>query len=544
MAGGLLNIISNGNANVILTGNPVKTFFKVTYMKYTNFGLQKFRIDYDGLRDLRLTQPSVFTFKFPRYAELLMDTYLVVALPNIWSPIYNPCAQTNYRWASYDFRWINDLGTNMIQEVLITCGSSVLQRYSGDYLAALVERDFSTEKKELFYRMTGNVHELNNPANAFTRQNIYPSAYHSSAQAGAEPSIRGRNLYIPIHTWFTLDHRCAFPMIALQYNELNISITMRPIQELFQVRDVFDSTNNYPYVQPDFNLPQFNMYTFLQTPPHDISIPNAYSNTNTAWNADIHLLSTYCFLSAEEARTFASEDQVYLVKDVFEYNYQNVTGSQKVKLTSSAMVSSWMWYLQRNDVNMRNEWSNYTNWPYNTIPVDVIPAPYNIDTQYGPGINPDLTNTGIYYSGDFSEVNQKEILQTMAIVLNGDYRENVLESGVYNYVEKYVRCAGGAKDGLYCYNFCLNTSPYEYQPSGAINMSKFKTIELEVTTYVPPVDIGSSLYTVIYDSKGLPIGTTKPNWRLFEYNYNMKVFEERYNVVSFIGGNCGLMFAR
>jgi hypothetical protein len=249
-------------------------------------------------------------------------------------------------------------------------------------------------------------------------------------------------------------------------------------------------------------------------------------------------------LSAEEARTFALEDQVYLVKDVFEYNYQNVTGSQKVQLTSSAMVSSWMWYLQRNDVNMRNEWSNYTNWPYNTVPVDVIPAPYNIDTQYGPGINPDFTNTGIYYSGDFSEVNQKEILQTMAIVLNGDYRENALENGVYNYVEKYVRCAGGAKDGLYCYNFCLNTSPYEYQPSGAINMSKFKTIELEVTTYVPPVDIGSSTFTVIYDSKGLPIGTTKQNWRLFEYNYNMKVFEERYNIVSFIGGNCGLMFAR
>jgi hypothetical protein len=544
MAGGLLNIISNGNANIILTGNPVKTFFKVTYKKYTNFGLQKFRIDFDGLRDLRLTQPSTFTFKFPRYAELLMDTYLVVALPNIWSPIYNPCPQTNNRWVPYGFRWINNIGTNMIQEVLITCGSSILQRYSGDYLAAMVERDFSAEKKELFYRMSGHTKDLNDPANAYTRQNTYPSAYYSEARGGAEPSIRGRNLYIPIHTWFTLDHRCAFPMIALQYNDLNISITIRPIQELFQVRDVFDSVNDYPYVQPDFNQPQFNMYPFLQTPPLDISIPDAYSNTNTSWNADIHLLSTYCFLSAEEARTFALEDQVYLVKDVFEYNYQNVTGSQKVKLTSAAMVASWMWYLQRNDVNMRNEWSNYTNWPYNTIPVDIISAPYNIDVQYGPGINPDLTNTGLFYSGDFSEVNQKEILQTMAIVLNGDYRENILESGVYNYVEKYVRCSGAAKDGLYCYNFCLNTSPYEYQPSGAINMSKFKTIELEVTTYVPPVDVGTSTFTVIYDSTGLPIGTTKQNWRLFEYNYNMKVFEERYNIVSFIGGNCGLMFSR
>jgi len=203
-----------------------------------------------------------------------------------------------------------------------------------------------------------------------------------------------------------------------------------------------------------------------------------------------------------------------------------------------------MWYFQRNDVNMRNEWSNYTNWPYHSLPVDIIPAPYNTEISYGPGINPDLTNTGLYYSGDFSEVNQKDILETMAIVLNGDYRENILESGVYNYIEKYVRCPGAAKDGIYCYNFCLNTSPTEYQPSGAINMSKFKTIELEVTTYTPPVDIGSSTYTVVYDSTGLPIGTSKQNWRLFSYNYNMKVFEERYNVVSFIGGNCGMMFSR
>lgn len=39
MAGGYLNIIAIGNANVILTGNPSKTFFKVAYSKYTNFGL-------------------------------------------------------------------------------------------------------------------------------------------------------------------------------------------------------------------------------------------------------------------------------------------------------------------------------------------------------------------------------------------------------------------------------------------------------------------------------------------------------------------------
>ena len=37
-----------------LNGNPKKTFFKATYNKYTNFGMQRFRLDYDGQRRLAL----------------------------------------------------------------------------------------------------------------------------------------------------------------------------------------------------------------------------------------------------------------------------------------------------------------------------------------------------------------------------------------------------------------------------------------------------------------------------------------------------------
>ena len=90
MAGGLLNLVSQGQQNIILNGNPSKTFFKTTYAKYTNFGLQKFRVDFDGSRTLRLNEESTFTFKIPRYADLLMDCYLSVALPHIWSPILPP----------------------------------------------------------------------------------------------------------------------------------------------------------------------------------------------------------------------------------------------------------------------------------------------------------------------------------------------------------------------------------------------------------------------------------------------------------------------
>ena len=554
MAGGLLNIISVGNNNIILTGNPSKTFFKVTYSKYSNFGLQKFRIDYDGLRDLRLTEPSTFTFKIPRYAELLMDTYVVITIPDIWSPLHHPTTDTDRRWVAYDFRWIKDLGTHMIKEITITCGSLTLQKYSGEYLAAMVQRDFSAEKKDLFNKMSGNVVELNDPANNFGRANTYPSVYYTNNTAGSEPSIRGRNLYIPINTWFTLDSRCAFPLIALQYNELVINVTLRPIQELFQIRDVYDIGNRFPYIQPDFNESRFQMYRFLQSPPSTIISADFYTNKISTWNADVHLMATYCFLSKDETQLFAAQDQVYLVKDVFQYDFENVTGTKKIKLNSNGMVANWMFYLQRNDVNMRNEWSNYTNWPYRTLPAGLetattsnvlIPASYQGDITVGPGQDPnDKIRTGIYLTGDFKTDNYRHILETMGILFNGEYRENILTRGVYEYIEKYTRTAGSASEGLFCYNFCLNTSPFEYQPSGAINMSKFKNIELEITTYVPPIDTINSSFDIICDTSGNAIGVRKSNWKLYQYNYNMTLFEERYNILSFIGGNCGMMYAR
>jgi hypothetical protein len=317
------------------------------------------------------------------------------------------------------------------------------------------------------------------------------------------------------------------------------------------VRDIFDFANNHPYVQPDFNQTAYQLYRFLQTPPSVDIGPSAYENTVSDWNADVHLLCTYCFLSKEEAKRFAKEDQMYLIKDVFTYNFQNITGTSRLDLTSSGMVSSWMWYLQRNDVNLRNEWSNYTNWPYRVLPGDITLAPQTDSNNeipgiagLGPLINPNNFNTGLFITGNFNSDNVRDILQTMGILLNGEYRENVMERGVYDYVEKYVRTKAFADSGLYCYNFCLNTSPFEYQPSGAINMSRFKNIQLEVSTFVPTIDPAYSTFNLICDPNGNPIGVEKSSWRLYEYNFNLTLFEERYNILTFLNGNAAMLYAR
>lgn len=796
MTGGLLNIVSYGNQNIILNSNPKKSFFKTTYAKYTNFGMQKFRIDFNGLRNLRMSEESRFTFTVPRYAELLMDTYLVVTLPTIWSPIYPPM-QCGDAWRPYEFRWIDNLGTQMIKEVVFSVGGQILQRMTGKYLLAQVQRDMNGTKRFLYDTMSGSTPELTDPANYANRRGVYPNVFYNASQQGPEPSIRGRKIYIPLNAWFCGISETAFPLVALQYNELQIDVVMRPVRELFVTRDV-----NYmphpispdtpmtpaevaqaPFIQPNFNEQQYQFYRFLQPPPSpDISTSDVYEDKRTDWNADVHLLSTYCFLSAEESRVFASQEQKYLIKEAYEWEFKNITGSHRVELQNTmGMVATWMFMFQRSDINLRNQWSNYTNWPYmNIIPNEVQPAPdqgyifpircpiitdtvldldyynnfltnphhaniivsandldrfsigqsitvtydanntitgtiiniigtkisfavtgvttnavpatiYNntpsavqvwgtlisnyfalntppfaysgsnnyivsritcgfqlnagygipsasvsfqlndtttgipyvspdvfvmttpytttntftytfrncflpnnsaFNLQYnssvpidwttilppgtsnayygtltgypvsyssgvvtinsgslvneiGPGVEPNGTPSGLYITKDYSVENQREILQQLGILLNGSYRENMLDSGVYNYVEKYIRTMGSAPFGLYIYNFGLDASNDEYQPSGAMNMSKFSTIELEFTTYPPPLDPSANFYTICNPSDpGVPIGVNKPQWRIYDYNYDLTVLEDRYNVITFIGGNCALMYAR
>lgn len=561
MPGGLLNLVAYGNQNIILTGNPSKTFFKSTYSKYTNFGLQKFRIDFEGQRGLRLNEDSYFKFKIPRYADLLMDTYLVVNLPNIWSPIFYNGDENNPKLVEYGFKWIENLGTQIIKEVKFSIGGHTIQRYSGSYIQNMVERDFTAEKKNLFYDMTGNTPDLNNPASLLRGApnpdnyyyDYYPNVQDASTNSqGPEPSIRAKTLYIPLNNWFSLSSKMSFPLVSLQYNELHIEFILRPINELFVIRDVLNPREKQyetPYIHASQNVAAYQFNRFLQPPPVDkyegkyvTGETDHYTDKRTDWNSDIHLMSTYCFLSKEEVRVFSQKPQSYLIKDIFEHKFYNLAGTHKVNIDSVGMVSSWMWYFQRNDITLRNEWSNYTNWIYNYIPYTLSEMNYTSAT-----IN-ELSNNDIWVTGPFTGENNKDILMSLGIECDGKYRENMWPAGIYNKIEKYTRTSGGSSNvnanGLYCYNFCLNSNPLDLQPNGAFNTSKFNNITFEFTTSEPPKDPSAEVQVICDPETGEIIGIEKDVWSIYKYNYNLTIQEERYNILKFIGGNASLMYAR
>ena len=562
MPGGLLNLVALGNQNILLNGNPKKTFFAATYKKHSNFGIQKFRIDYEGNRELNTATDTVFEFKIPRHADLLYDTYLVVNLPDIYSPFYyynvdeqNKINKNFSMFSPYHFEWIKEIGVQMIKKIEIFSGGTVISSYDGEYLSCMAQRDYSETKKKMWNRMIGNTMDLNDPGNSNGRVNVYPNAQYTSQNEVIEPSIRGRSLYIPIEDFFCKNSKLALPLIALQYQEISIRVILRPISDLYIINNVtdyeqFKDENGLTYMsKPNPNDEAHQMWNFLQ-PPMDVSASeHLYDKKLNSWNVDVHLMANYIFLSEDERVNFSSRQHKILIKQVYTYDFFDIMGSKIVEVESKNMVSGYMWRFRRSDAFTRNEWTNYTNWAYQDNPpqrpINLITSTLDLGGTFDNHFN-------WYYTGNLPKisdnttypVNAKDIMVNMGIIMGGVYRENVFDAGVYNFMEKFNANIGNAKDGLYCYNFCLNSNKKDYQPSGAMNVNKFKTVNFEFNTIEAPIDVSGSFVEYVCDDLGNPLGFRKKNANLNLYNYDLKIYEERYNVLVIQGGTLGLMNAR
>lgn len=522
MAGGLLNLVSGGTQNAIMYSNPQKTYWTSTYKQITNFGMQNFSLNYEGLRQLQLSSDTVYLFKVRRYADLLTNTFFSIQLPDIYSPIY---IDENGN-QPYEFRWIENIGAMMIRTIRFTIGGSLIQQLSGLDILALANRDLTSTQKDKWNQMTGNIPEVYNPE----RFGHYPNAVEYAN--GAEPSIRGRELKVPIPIWWGLTSQQAFPLVSLQYNELHIEVTLRPIRELYTIRDITNSTGNTDNViAPNFTIPQHQFNIFLYSPPENGIYP-----TTTSWNEKTNLSCTYVFLSDDEELVFANTQQNYLIREVYDTKFYSVSITDKVWLqNSTGLVLDWMFLFQRSDVGARNQWSNFTNWPYNYLPSNITPSDYT---------TPD--GEIIYQSGPYMTENEKNILVNLGILFDGTVREETRSESVYKYEQQFLSTGGGfvTLDGLYCYNYCLNTSPFVLQPSGAINLCKYSKIELEFTTITPCLNPDVNILAICDPILVQQIGVNKSTVRMYTYYYDLTVIEERYNILSFIGGNASLMYAR
>jgi hypothetical protein len=575
MPGALLQLVGVGAQNELINGNPSMTHFRNVYRKHTNFAMEHIRVDFSSSNlNFDFSQTRKLSARIDRYAQLVNDCYLVITLPDIWSPMvpltttpptgYDPRCTA----MGYEFQWISNIGYNLIDNIELTMNGQRIQILTGEWMKLYSYLTFNGTKRLTVDKMVGNVTELSDPANAFDRQGQYPHAVSYATPARdisgnivlpgstiPEPSIRSRQLIIPLHFWFCESSGSALPLVSLQNTEVFINVTLRPLNYLYTVLDVAPTSPTYGQrIRPTGTYP---MSLFL-TP----TLPNG-SPTNAGvsnFYPEPYLECNFVYLTEMEMNQLATADQSYMFKEISYVGSEGQYGpNTDLLLPMRNLVSRVTWVGIRSDSIATNAWDNYTNWP------NPDRAPWTANTS-------DVA-TSLYASGQqqITSIFPRDIVVDGVLLFDGNDRLQVKPVEYYSLLETYRFATGTTSyrlPGVNMYSFALDND--EYQPSGAANGSTINKAILRLTLQQPPPaasqpDAPTTTTVCVLKSTALNTNPTiipaglinlySPDQLLtvvqkstnstvlFEYTYTVNVYVESYNYLRIVSGLANLVFA-
>ena len=286
MGGGLLQLVAYGAQDAYITGNPHITFWKVLYKRHTNFAMEAFRVNFTGAPQYGQRVVAVIN----RNADLMYKTYLEVVLPD---------TQTSATGAAYNVLWSNGgqrrLGYLLLKKIEVEIGGQIIDTHYGEWLYLWENLTSNVDNSTKLDAMTGGQQG---------------GAISSNISCGGRPSV----MYIPLQFWFCRNPGLALPLIALQYHEVRINITLSPATDLVS-KGSFSSVSAAASA-----LPQLK---------------------------DMSLYIDYIYLDVDERRRFAQQSHEYLI-DQLQYGLQQTlsTANARIDLTLNHPVKELIWVFQ------------------------------------------------------------------------------------------------------------------------------------------------------------------------------------------------------
>ena len=286
MGGGLLQLVAYGAQDAYITGNPHITFWKVLYKRHTNFAMEAFRVNFTGAPQYGQRVVAVIN----RNADLMYKTYLEVVLPD---------TQTSATNATYDVLWTQGgqrrLGYILLKKIEVEIGGQIIDTHYGEWLYLWENLTSTVDNSTKLDAMTGGQQG---------------GVVSSNISCGGRPSV----LYIPLQFWFCRNPGLALPLIALQYHEVRINLTLAPSTDLVS-KGSFSSVSAAAAA-----LPQLK---------------------------DMSLYIDYIYLDVDERRRFAQQSHEYLI-DQLQFGLQQTlsTANARIDLTLNHPVKELIWVFQ------------------------------------------------------------------------------------------------------------------------------------------------------------------------------------------------------
>jgi hypothetical protein len=490
MGGGVMQLIAVGAQDVFLSGSPEMSFFKMVYRRHTNFSMESVRQTFFTKPTLD-TRGNTFTCRITRIADLLQDVFISVQLPNIYSN------------ESLRFKWIENIANYMIYSYTLKIDTQTIDIVWGEWMDIWNELTLSADKKDGYNRMTGNVEEFMKPKSEepSVRYNNNRITYFSYPTAGTtidKPSIPSRRLYIPIPFWFSKNPGLALPLIALQYQNIDVVIEVKNIEELYQVYDeqtamyyspmgyreliternrilrtaTLNGTmvNSKRVIDNTYDDDMFNADVSIQR--FLVPINQSYENVSSSVDIDAYIECNYVFLDEAERKSVASQSHDFLVERVYRIDKEGIKGQGMIDLIIQNPIKEIIWVGRRSDAKLYNTWNyfiNKTNYP---------------------------------------------ILNTAKLLWNGMERFEEKPEVFFNMIQPYKHHTRCPREGIYVYSFALY--PEQTQPSGSFNASIINKVQMYITTNQPLTP---------------------------SYDYEFIFYTPYYNVFRVMSGSGGMVFA-
>ena len=424
MPSALLELVSRGSEDNFITGNPQFSHFYKIHRHHTRFSHEIIPIQWDGTADFG----QILTTKIPHKGDLVGAIFVRFVVPAIpQSPDIIDLSERNLPLNEFysDYTKIcytNSLGNALIDEISVEIGDQTIDRVTGMWLDIWSNYFIPEEKRSVYNTMVAKFPFVPGFA-PFLNQ---PSYLQSAGGIGQDIFfLDGENceLFVPVPFWFCGEYENAFPLIALQGQDMRVRMKVRPFVETM-----------FKCFQPLFET-------------------NIFTNVHELHLKEAELYVTYYHLDNDERRQFALNTREYVIEDhqiMMNYNIPPEHTNIKFKLPLNRPIKDLYWVIQRSEAKEFNDWFNYTNKV-----LDEKGTPTHIMERAQLNLN----GVGRFW----------EPLDNRYLMYAKPYRAH-----------RYI--PGIDRNGfLYNYLFCID--PNALQHNGSMNATSFTEVVLDLTLY-------------------------------------------------------------
>ena len=470
----MAQLATYGTADIVLTGSPQITYFKLVYRRHTNFAMESLENAFSGPVDF----DRQATCQISRNGDLIYKMWLQVTLPDLCSFDITPAptintnegntvdATTKLRYnATTRGYYRNNSGVDGTQIAYYNTNNGKYYTESGftneivtwPYMIA---RDTNYNNSTTWVIPSQRVRWCNGVGYALMKEleieiggnkidkhysdwwDIYSEltekeekrqglwdmvgkydvdTYNSTY---SREQSRQRTYYIPLTFCFQRTPGLAIPLIALQYHNINVNVWFRNYLDIIKT--------NLLYASDSTTISSLTSKTGGRIPSF----------------VDCKLYVDFLYLDAEERRRFSSIPHEYLIETLQFLGDQPIdtgTTNQKIQLTFSHPVKELIW--------------TYT-------PLEN----YNVNTYSG--------NKIFEYSMTDQQYAAEDPVDSVKLLINGQDRFTTRPGAYFRLVQPYQHHTRVPSKKIYTYSFALN--PEDAQPSGSINYSRIDSSQLQL----------------------------------------------------------------